>query len=124
MFPIAIIAGVIGAVVSTAQGASWVSDQVNSSTGTVSAGGKTEAKAQTATSTSPFEAALAAQVAGQSVQASPAVTTSSSNVTPSQQVTDYDTLQRTQAGIAAYGRVGEHHAKTPTHASDGAVTAS
>ena len=46
MFPIAIIAGVIGAVVSTAQGASWVSNHLDSSKAAASAGGKGEAKPQ------------------------------------------------------------------------------
>lgn len=76
-------------------------------------GGKGEAKSQTDAKLSPsFEAALAAQVTGQSVP-----TTSSSTATPAassltsvqQYGTNYDALERTQAGIAAYSRAGEHH---------------
>jgi hypothetical protein len=129
MFPIAIIAGVIGAVVSGAQGASWVSDHVGSSKDTASVGGKSETTSQTdAKSSSPFEAALAAQVTGQSVPASKAVTPTQSSVPVSQLGTDYDTLERTKAGITAYSQVGEHrnsHAKQSTGTSDaGSVTRS
>jgi hypothetical protein len=129
MFPIAIIAGVIGAVVSGAQGASWLSDHLDSSTASASAGGKSDATAQTsAKPASPFEAALAAQVTGQSVPASTAVTATKSGVPVSQLGTDYDTLERTKAGIAAYSQVGEHrnsHAKQSTATADaGSVTRS
>lgn len=129
MFPIAIIAGVIGAVVSGAQGASWVSDHLDSSKAAASAGGKSETTSQTDAKSSPrFEAALAAQVAGQSVPASKAVTSTQSSVPVSQIGTDYDTLERTKAGIAAYSQVGEHrnsHAKQSTANSDaGSVTRS
>ena len=44
MFPIAIIAGVIGAVVSGGQGASWLSKRADSANGAGSAGGKCEAQ--------------------------------------------------------------------------------
>ena len=110
MFPIAIIAGVIGAVVSTAEGASWVSDHLGSSKA-ASAGGKVAATSQPDAKTSAsFEAALAAQVTGQSVPASTATTSAAvSSVTSTQQYgTDYDTLARANAGITAYGRAGEH----------------
>ena len=76
MFPIAIIAGVIGAVVSTAAGCvlgvgpPWIVE------GASSAGGKADAKSQADAKPSPsFEAALAAQVTGQSVPASTATAT-------------------------------------------------
>jgi hypothetical protein len=61
MFPLAIIAGVVGAVASAAKGASWLSDQLDSTKGSASAGGKTEAKPATTAKASQFEAALAAQ---------------------------------------------------------------
>jgi hypothetical protein len=122
MFPIAIIAGVIGAVVSGAQGASWLSDHLDASKETASVGGKSETASQTvAKSSSPFEAALTAQVTGQSVPASTAVRSTQSGVPVSQLGTDYDTLERTKAGIVAYSQVGEHrnsHAKESTGSSD------
>jgi hypothetical protein len=114
MFPIAIVAGVIGAVVSTAQGASWVSDHIGSSSDTASAGGKTGATSATSTASSlspSFEAALAAQVTGQSVPSNASATTATpASAHVAQQFgTDYDALERAKAGISAYSRVGEHH---------------
>jgi hypothetical protein len=123
MFPIAIIAGVIGAVVSTAQGASWVSNHLDSSKAAASAGGKGEAKPQTDAKATSFDATLAAQVAGQGVPASPAaVAAAPSHLPPPQHATTYDTLARTQAGIVAYSHVGEHHgshARPKPNAGDG-----
>ena len=122
MFPIAIVAGVIGAVVSGAQGASWVSDHLTSSKASASAGGKSEPASQTDAKSSPsFEAALAAQVTGQSVPTSTPVTSTQSSVPVSPLGTNYDTLARATAGIAAYGQVGEHrngHTKQSTGTSD------
>jgi hypothetical protein len=120
MFPIAIIAGVIGAVVSTAQGASWASDHLGSAKA-AAAGGKVAATSQPDAKTSAsFEAALTAQVTGQSVPASTATTsTAASSVTSTQQYgTDYDSLARTNAGITAYGRAGEHQTGTAKPTSD------
>ena len=122
MFPIAIVAGVIGAVVSGAQGASWLSDHIGSTKNTASAGGKSEPTSQTdAKSASPFEAALAAQVTGQSVPTSTPVTSTQSSLPVPPLRTSYDTLARTTAGIAAYSQVGEHrngHTKQSTGTSD------
>jgi hypothetical protein len=121
MFPIAIVAGVIGAVVSGAQGVSWLSDHIGSTKNTASAGGKAEPTSQTDTKAPSFDAALAAQVAGQSVPTSTPVTPTQSSVPVSQLGTSYDTLARTNAGIAAYSQVGEHrngHAKQSTGTSD------
>ena len=128
MFPIAIVAGVIGAVVSGAQGASWLSDHIGSTKNTASAGGKSEPTSQTdAKSTSPFEAALAAQVTGQSVPTSTPVTSTQSSLPVPPLRTSYDTLARTTAGIAAYSQVGEHrngHTKQSTGTDDTPVTRS
>ena len=121
MFPIAIIAGVIGAVVSGAQGASWLSKQVDSTNGAASVGGKGEAQPQTDAKAAPFAAALAGQVAGQSVPASPAVAPVSSSMLPSQYGTDYDALARMKAGFVAYNHIGEHrgnHTKQPPEVGD------
>ncbi len=130
MFPIAIVAGVIGALVSTAQGASWLSDHVDSSKSAASAGGKAEAKPETdARTSSSFEAALAAQVTGQSMPANNTVTPSSSNVTNAQQhATGYDTLERTKAGIEAYSHIAEkrvgHAQASQGKADDSPITRS
>ena len=121
MFPIAIVAGVIGAVVSGAQGASWLSDHIGSTKNTASVGGKSEPTSQTDAKSSPsFEAALAAQVTGQSVPSSASATTATpASAHVAQQFgTDYDALERAKAGISAYSRVGEHHS------SDSPVTGS
>ena len=117
MFPIAVVAGVIGAVVSVAQGASWVSGHLDSSKDTTSVGSKGEAKSGTDAKLSPsFEAALTAQVTGQGVPASTATTPAASNVVSTQQYgTDYDALARAKAGITAYNHVGEHRS---SHDSD------
>jgi hypothetical protein len=126
MFPIAIVAGVIGAVVSTAQGASWIQDHLGSSGDASSVGGKSDAKSPSSAGTSPsFEAALAAQVTGQSVPTSTTTGTTGTAVAATvasvHQATAYDTLERTKAGIATYGHVGEHrngHAKSSNGATD------
>jgi hypothetical protein len=128
MFPIAIIAGVIGAVVSTAQGASWMSNHLDSSKAAGSAGGKGEAKPQTDAKATSFDATLAAQFAGPSVPTSPAtVAAAPSHLPPPQHATTYDTLARTQAGIVAYSHVGEHrgsHARPKPDGDSQAVTTS
>lgn len=112
MFPLAIIAGAIGAVVSVAQGASWVQDHVASSGNASSVGGKSDTQSQSsANASSSFEATLAAQVTGQSVPTSASATTnaaSSASSVLTQTTTAYDTLERTKAGIAAYSQHGEH----------------
>ena len=121
MFPLVAIGGVIGAVFSIAKGASWLSDQLDASKGPTSVGGKATAQAQIGGKASPFEAALAAQVAGQSVPPGPTVAPAPSNVLPSPHGTDYDTLARTKAGIAAYSHIGAHrgsHTRPPPDAGD------
>jgi hypothetical protein len=109
MLPLLVVGGIIGAVVSAVQGGSWLSDKVDASNNSASVGGKASATPATDTKTSPFAAALAAQVAGQSMPASPAVAPVSSIVPPSQYGTDYDALARMNAGLVAYNHIGEHH---------------
>jgi hypothetical protein len=135
MLPLAIVGGVIGAVVSAIQGASWLSDQIGPSNAT-SAGGKGTPKAQADARNSPFEAALAAQVAGQTVPASanPVVAAGTPAVSavmpPLTHGTDYDALARMKAGVVAYSHVGEHRAnqagagKSPGAIGDAAVSRS
>jgi hypothetical protein len=127
MFPIAIVAGVIGAAVSVAQGASWVQNHVGPSGSASSVGGKSDATSQTSGSTSAsFDAVLAAQAAGQSVPTSTTstpVSTSSALTTQAHQLTSYDTLERTKAGVAAYSHAGQHR-NSEKASESGSVTRS
>jgi hypothetical protein len=113
MFPLIAIAGAISAVASVAKGASWLSAHVGSSK-TASAGGNAEVKSQTSAKASPFEAMLAAQAAGQTLPGNAAGASLAKGATQSAMVppihgTDYDTLARMKAGMAAYSHIGERH---------------
>ena len=135
MLPILVVGGVIGAVVSAIQGASWISDQVGPSNA-ASAGGKSAPKSSAEAKTSPFETALAAQAAGQTLPTTPATmtqaiaptaapalanvavpaiasTAAAASLLPATHGTDYDALARMKAGITAYSHVGEHRANHP-----------
>ena len=121
MFPIVAIGGVIGAVFSIAKGASWLSDQLDSSNASASVGGKGDGKTETGSSadtqTSQFEAALAAQVAGQNQPAAAVTGTTTSSTatsatgganaaTMSVVGATYDPVARMKAGLIAYSQVG------------------
>jgi hypothetical protein len=113
MFPFVAIAGAISAAASVIKGASWIADQLDSSR-TTSAGSKVGVKPQTEAKASSFEAALAAQAAGQTLPGGSTSAEAAKNSTPYAWVqptrgTDYDTLARMQAGLAAYGHIGERH---------------
>ena len=105
MFPIVAIGGVIGAVFSIAKGATWLAEQLDSSSAGASVGSKPEAKQVTEAKASQFESALAAQVAGQKAPVATAAVPSS---LPPVGGPDYDALARIKAGILAYSHVGEH----------------
>jgi hypothetical protein len=114
MLPLIAIGGVISAVASVFKGASWLSDKLSSSSTAASAvnpAAKTDAKF------APFEAALKAQVAGQTLPGSSAGATAATSLAPSAvsliHGTDYDSLSRMQAGMAAYSHIGEHHGSHP-----------
>ncbi len=104
MFPLVAIGSVIGAVMSIAKGASWVAAQLDSTKAPASVGGTADAKPVTDAKASQFEAALAAQVAGQKAPVSSVPT---ANV-PLAHGPDYDSLARMKAGVLAYSHVGEH----------------
>jgi hypothetical protein len=126
MFPLLAIGGVIGAVMSAAKGASWLSDQLDATKNAASAGGKSEARPATDAKAASFESALAAQVAGQTMPASaPSPSTQVTSVTAAQHGTDYDALGRMKAGIFAYSHVGEHHGhqKSAPQGSDAPIVA-
>ncbi|HEY7579127.1 MAG TPA: hypothetical protein VH855_16170 [Acetobacteraceae bacterium] len=128
MFPLVAIGGAIGAVMSIAKGASWLTDQI-SDKGAASAGGKAGPKALTEAQASAFAATLAAQTAGQTMPASPASPASAAAVT--QQVTgpDENTAARAKAGVLAYSHIGAHHGhragaiKQPANEGSAAATA-
>lgn len=121
MFPLIAIGGAISAIMSVAKGASWLSDQIgspNSAEATATSG----KQSQTADSAS-FEKTLAAQGAGQSVPttatnaapaaaptaaAAPATALAPVGMLTATHGTDYTSLAWMQAGIAAYGSVGEY----------------
>jgi hypothetical protein len=117
MLPLIALAGVIGAVMSVAKGAAWASDQVDSTKGAASVGGKGGTGTQIDAKSAPFADALAAQVAGQSMPASPAVTPMPINMPPPSG-TDYDALARMKAGFAAYNHIGAHHGDHPKPADE------
>jgi hypothetical protein len=119
MLPLLAIGGVIGALFSIGKGASWVAEHATPSQEGSASADKSAGTAQSAQAAA-FSAALAAQGAGQSVPG-PAVAAlapgaAATTVAPTggivtlTQGTDYDTLARVQAGIAAYGKVGDGHA--------------
>ncbi len=116
MLPLLIGAiGAIGAVVSAIKGGTWVADQIGSAAAGASVGGKGAVTAQATAAANPFEAALAAQGAGQTLPAAAGVTALASSVAPAAasilptHSSEYDVLARTNAGIVAYNHVGEHH---------------
>ncbi len=143
MFPLIAIGGAIGAIMSAIKGASWVSNQLDAANG-AEASATSDKQSQTANA-APFEKALAAQAAGQSVPAAattapaaaapaplaaaptptlapagilaaaPTPTLAPSGILAAAQGTDYTWLARMQAGIAAYGSVGEHHSHHAGH---------
>jgi len=112
MFPIAIVGGIIGAIVSGAKGAEWLTDKLDSAQGTGSAGGKAVPTALTQAQAASFAAALAAQTAGQTLPPSVPVATPPAAIQQSNG-TDFAMLDRLKAGTIAYSHVGEHHG---THA--------
>jgi hypothetical protein len=114
MFPLIAIGGAISAAASVIKGASWLSGKLGASQAAASAGGKPDVKQQAVARFSPFEAALAAQAAGQTLPGS-GIGTAAANTpiataaVPLIHGTDYDTLARMKAGMAAYSHIGEHH---------------
>lgn len=124
MFPLMVIGGVIGAVMSIAKGTSWVSDQLDSSKTSAAAGGKANAAPVGDTNGSSFESKLAAQTAGQTVPVAAPSTPAATPVAvaapspapatpvaliPHAQPTEYDALARMKAGVEVYNNVGQHH---------------
>lgn len=108
MLPLLAVGGVIGAIMSVAKGASWVSDQISGTKGTGSAGGKAGPTPLTDAQASAFATTLAAQTAGQSLPPSTPVATPP-NLVPHVNGPDYSMLERMKAGVAAYTQIGEHY---------------
>ena len=115
MLPLLAVGGVIGAVMSIAKGASWLSDQFDSATSSASAGGKADA-VPTDAKASSFETTLAAQAAGQAVPpgvsdvASTTMTgpVASPTMMPALHGTDYEALARMRAGLFAYSHQNQN----------------
>ena len=108
MFPLVAIGGVIGAVMSVAKGASWLSDQI-SDKAAASAGGKTSSASLTEAQASSFAATLAAQTAGQSVPLSTANPAPSVLASMQAAGPDENAAARAKAGVLAYSHIGQHH---------------
>ena len=108
MFPLVAIGGVIGAVMSVAKGASWLSDQI-SDKGAASAGGKTSSASLTEAQASSFAATLAAQTAGQSVPVSAANPAPAMMASVQATGVDENAAARAKAGVLAYSHIGQHH---------------
>ena len=112
MLPLLVIGGVIGAIASVAKGGSWLSEQISSSEGSASAGGKGGLTPLTEAQSSSFAATLAAQAAGQGMPTSTLATATPApapSMIPQLHGTDYDSLARLQAGTFAYSHLGEQH---------------
>ncbi len=110
MFPIIAIAGVIGAVASVAKGADWAAEKLAAIRADRTPAEKTSGNAKLDAAKSGFEQALAAQAAGQAMPSSAVAAsgkTAPAAVVPVSHGTDYDSLARIRAGVAAYGHVGE-----------------
>ena len=104
MFPIIAIGTVIGAVASVIKGASWLKDHAGAAQDTNAA---PDAGKQADRPGAAFQAALAAQGAGQvvPVAATPPSTAAAGNgllVIPLTHGTDYQSLAQMRAGLAAY----------------------
>jgi hypothetical protein len=108
MFPLLAVGGAIGAVMSIAKGASWLSEQI-SDKGAASAGGKTDPTKLTEAQAASFAATLAAQSAGQSVPASTANAAPATLVSMQANGPDENAAARAKAGVLAYNHIGEHH---------------
>ena len=113
MFPIIAIGTVIGAVASVIKGANWLTDHVSPTpdTNAAPADGK-----QADGPGAAFQAALAAQGAGQplpaaSVAASAAIPGAAVPVIPQTHGTDYQSLAQIRAGLAAY-QAADLHARS------------
>jgi hypothetical protein len=110
MFPIIAIVSAISAAVSVYKGSSWAADKVTAMQDAQPAAGKADGTSKPDAKASPFEQALAAQAAGQALPSAGNAAPSTAASTPIVQTaygTNYDSLTRIQAGIAAYGHVGE-----------------
>ena len=126
MLPLIAIGGVIGAVMSVAKGASWLSDQLGSTQAAAASAGSKATPPPATASKSQFDAALSAQVAGHAVPVRPSTPTAAVLPPQQQHGPDYDTLARLRAGVAAYSHVGEHrgnHPKSPPGAGDDLMVA-
>ena len=121
MFPLIAIGSAIGAIASVLKGASWLHDHLGAANSADMPGG---GGASSTNGTSPgasFQAALAAQAAGQPMPAAaPAnahAVPGAIALAPPTHDTDYQTLARMQAGFAAYQAADLRHERHQTDAT-------
>lgn len=131
MFPILAIASAVSATAAVIKGAVWLADQLSSDGKAGQVAEKGVPKSGDAAVSGPFQAALSAQMAGQTMPGAPTV--SPVSVAPSPpgaavsadatvatlQLSKEDVRARVQAGMTAYGRVGdrqpEHRGQSDEH---------
>ena len=120
MFPILAVASVVSATAAVIKGAVWLADQVSNDSKATPVADKGPPKPGDAAA-GPFQAALSAQMAGQDMPSGPAsspvsgstgsvgASVSADSTVATLQLSKDDVRARVQAGMAAYGRVGERH---------------
>jgi len=122
LFPILAIASVVSATASVIKGAVWLADQLSNDDKVGPVADKRAPKAGDAAA-SPFQAALSAQMTGQDMPsasmgaamsgsaASFGAPVSTDATVSTLQLSKDDVRARVQAGMTAYGLVGERHAE-------------
>ena len=123
MVPILAIASVVSATAAVIKGAVWLADQMSSDGKAGPVADKGAPKPGDAAASGPFQAALSAQMAGQTMPGAPTVPpisgaptapgapVSTDATVATLQLSKDDVRARVQAGMTAYGRVGERHAE-------------
>jgi hypothetical protein len=109
MFPLIAIGGAISAVVSVVHGTSWLSGKLGMAKSAAAAGPTATANPQTNALSSRFEAQATGQILPGSTIGGAAKSPTLPAMTPLIHGTDYDSLARMNAGMAAYSQIGEHH---------------
>ncbi len=121
MVPILAIASVVSATAAVIKGAVWLADQISSDGKAGPVADKGAPKPGDAAASGPFQAALSAQMAGQTMPGAPTVPpvsgaptapgapVSADATVATLQLSKDDVRARVQAGMTAYGRVGERH---------------
>ncbi len=124
MFPILAIASAVSATAAVIKGAVWLADQLSSDGKAGQIADKGAPKPGDAAVSGPFQAALSAQMAGQTMPGAPTVPpvslapsspgapVSAEATVATLQLSKDDVRARVQAGMTAYGLVGD---RQPDH---------